>query len=61
MQTNLFDLHCRGRGCLTDMAEGTALRIVLPGQELFVKTAGAAANCSICVNSCKLMYYSVVS
>ena len=53
MQTNLFDLHCRGRGCLTDMAEGTALRIVLPGQELFVKTAGAAANCWVCANNCK--------
>ena len=47
--------------CRDGMAEGTALRIVLPGQELFVKTAGADANCSIYVNGCKLMYYSVVS
>ena len=47
--------------CRDGMAEGTALRIVLPGQEPFVKTAGADANCSIYVNGCKLMYYSVVS
>ena len=59
-ETGELTTQCSGCNPLA-LHEDTAVRLALTMNELFMKIAGAAANCLICAKLCKSMHHEVAS